>query len=274
MSVSTAEVLTGRVKSLPPGRYSMKGLLASEWTKLRSVRSTTWSIALTVVLGIGLSALVSAETRAHWSRGNSFQFDGTQTSLIGVEFAQLVIGVLGILAMSGEYGTGTIRATFAAAPRRPKVLLAKAAVFGGVALVVSEVVSFLSYFVGQALLTAPATHTTLASPGALRQVVSAGLYLCVLGLFALGLATIIRHTAGAISAFVATLLVLPLIVQALPSSMSNELRRFLPVNIGTSMTSLHHDSFSFSPWVGFAVLCCYAAGALLMGGILLVKRDA
>ena len=181
----------GTTKDLPPGRYGISGLLRSEWTKLRSLRSTMWTLGITVVLGIGISALATAETRAHWSSmsiGDRLSFDPTSTSLIGVFVGQLTIGVLGVLVMSGEYGSGTIRATFSAAPRRPLVLVAKAAVFGLVALVAAEIVSFLSYFLGQALLTAPATHTTLGSPGALRAVAGSGIYLCLIGLCALGLA--------------------------------------------------------------------------------------
>lgn len=274
---STAQSATRTAGRLPPGRYSMRGLLASEWTKLRTVRSTMWTIGITIALGVGLSAIASAETAAHWSTmsiGDKVTFDPTQTSLIGVAFGQLVIGILGVLVMSAEYGTGTIRATLSAAPKRPKVLIAKATIFGLVALVVSEVVSFIAFFLGQALLTAPATHATLSSPEALRQVVGAGLYLFVLGLFALGLATIIRHTAGAISAFVGTLLVLPLIVEALPESLARDIRRFLPANIGNSITSAHPGRFVFSPWTGLAVLSCYAAAALIVGGVLFVRRDA
>lgn len=255
----------------------MKGLIASEWTKLRTVRSTMWTLGLTVALGIGLSALATAETRAHWATMgpiDKLTFDPAQTSLIGVAFGQLIIGILGILVISAEYGTGTIRATLSAAPKRPKVLLAKVAVFGAVALVVSEVVAFLSFFVGQALLTAPATHATLATPQALRQVVGSGLYLCVIGLFALGLATIIRHTAGAITAFVAVLLVLPIIVHALPNSLTHDLIRFMPANIGNAISAAQPGFSAFSPWVGFAVLCCYAVAALVIGGVLLVRRDA
>ena len=167
--------------------------------------------------------------------GSHYGFDPISTSLIGVIVSQFAIGVLGVLVMSAEYGTGTIRATLSAAPRRPLVLVAKVIVFGVVALVVAEVVSFLAFFVGQALLTAPAPHATLSSPGAWRAVVGSGLYVAVLGLFSLGLATIIRHTAGAISAFVGILLVLPLIVQALPTSLSLDVRRFLPDRIGAQI---------------------------------------
>ena len=114
MSISAMSRTVGPTKALPPGRYGISGLLASEWTKLRSLRSTMWTLGLTVVLGIGISALATAETRAHWSSmslGSRLSFDPTSTSLIGVFFGQLTIGVLGVLVMTGEYGSGTIRAT-------------------------------------------------------------------------------------------------------------------------------------------------------------------
>jgi ABC-type transport system involved in multi-copper enzyme maturation permease subunit len=233
-----------------------------------------WTLGVTVALGIGVSALATAETRAHWSTTSQGGFDPISTSLIGVFIGQFAIGILGALVISAEYGTGTIRATFSAAPRRPLVLAAKTVVFGTVALVVAELVSFLAFFLGQFLLSAPATHATLASPGAVRAVVGSGLYVCVLGLFSLGLATIIRHTAGAISAFVGILLVLPLIVQALPSSIEFDVRRFLPDRIGADLISNSAFSGAFSPWLGFLLLCGYAAAALVIGGVLLARRDA
>lgn len=263
-------------KAPPPGRYDLLGLVRSEWTKLRTVRSTMWSLGITIVVGIGVSALATAVTRAHWSSmpiGEQQGFDPIWTSLAGTLFSQLAIGVLGVLVMSAEYGTGTVRATFSAAPRRPQVLLAKVAVFGAVALVVSEVTAFLSFFVGQALLTAPATHATLATPGALRAVVGTGLYLCVISLFALGLATILRHTAGAISAYVGILLVIPIVVQALPSSIQNAVVRFLPLTIGASFAHVSAPAHAFTPWTGLFVLCGYAVVALAIGAALLVARD-
>lgn len=277
MSISTIDPSAGTGKVLPNGRYGMSGLLKSEWTKIRSVRSTMWTLGVTVVLGIGLSALATWETRSHWSTmgiGDRLTFDATRTSLIGIFFGQFAIGVLGAMVMSAEYGTGTIRATFSATPRRPLVLIAKATVFGVIALVVSEVVAFIAYFLGQALLSAPATHTTLSSPGALRAVAGSGLYLCVLGLFSLGLAAIVRHTAAAISTFIGILLVLPLIVSALPTSVSIDVERFLPAHIGQSMVSLVNGPKSFAPWPGFLLLCAYAAATLIIGGVLMVRRDA
>jgi hypothetical protein len=244
---------------------------------MRTVRSTMWTLGVTILLGIGVSALATAETRSHWltmSPGDQQSFDPISTSLIGVFIAQFAIGILGVLVVSAEYGTGTIRATFSAAPRRPLVLGAKTLVFGGVALVVAELVSFLAFFLGQALLSSPAKHATISSPGALRAVVGSGLYICVLGLFALGLASIIRHSAGAISSFVATLLVLPLIVQALPSSIEFDVRPYLPDRIGADMISNSGFPGAFSPWIGLLVLCGYAAAALVIGGVMMVRRDA
>jgi len=278
MTTAVATATGTRGKALPSGRYDTVGLLRSEWTKLRTVRSTMWTLGITIVVGIGISALATGETRSHWatmSPATRLSFDPTKTSLTALLFCQLAIGVLGVLVMSAEYGTGTIRATFAAAPRRPRVLLAKVVVFGLVTLVVSEVTAFVSFFLGQAMLTAPARHATLATPGALRAVVGTGLYLCAVGLFALGLATIIRHTAGAISAYVGILLVIPIIVEALPSSIQHDVARFLPLRIGGVMmsTGLSTSPHAFSAWPGFILLCGYAVAALVVGGILLVRRD-
>ena len=141
----------------------------------------------------------------------------------------------------------------------------------------SEVLSFGSFFLGQTLLANPAPHATLSQPGVLRAVVGGGLVLTVLGLFALGLATIIRHSAAAITSYVGMLLVLPLVVQALPSSISQPITKYLPFHISNAMTSVTHvlgNGPSLSPWTGFAVLCGYAFVALAVGMWMLVRRDA
>lgn len=279
MSVSTTLGApgTGGLAPLPPGRYRLAGVLRSEWTKLRTVRSTLWTLGVTVVLGIGLGAVAAATTAARWktaSLAERLTFDPVRVSLTGILLAQLAVGILGVLVMSAEYGTGTIRATFAAVPRRPLVLAGKTIVFGLVALVCGEVVSFAAFFLGQSLLSAPAPHTTIGAPEVARAVIGGGLYLTVLGLLALGLASIIRHTAGAISAFVGVLLILPLIVAALPSSIGGPIGRYLPANIGVTLVSVRPDAASFSPWVGLGVLAGYAAALLVLGAALLRRRDA
>lgn len=263
------------------GRHlRLSSMLKSEWIKLRTVRSTMWTLVTMAVITVGLAAIAGLTITGRWntmSPGDRLSFDPTSVTLTGLLFSQLVIGVLGVLVMSAEYGTGTIRATLAAVPHRPMVLATKSAVFAAVALVVGEALSFIAFLVGQALLRSPAPHATLSQPGVLRAVVGGGLVIAVLGLFALGLATIIRHTAGAITAFVGTLLVLPLLVEALPSSISHPIAKFLPLHISDTMTSVKHtvdQSQALSPWVGFGVLCAYAAGALVIGGILMSRRDA
>jgi ABC-2 type transport system permease protein len=256
--------------------------LASEWTKMRSVRSTGWCVAVTVVAGIGLGILASATEASHWRNSDFVDralFDPTAVSLTGLIFGQLAIGVLGVLVISTEYGTGLIRATFSAVPRRTLVLTSKAVVFAALALVVSETVSFAAFFIGQAILSGSAPTTALSQPGVLRAVVGGGLYLTVLGLLAVGLAAIIRHTAGAITTFVAILLILPLVVAAFPASIGHPIGKFLPATIGSAMTATTsrgaHSDFlpAYPPWEGFGLLCAYAAATLLIGGASMVRRD-
>lgn len=268
-------------RSLPPGHYKMAAVVRSEWTKLYSLRSTVWSLVATVVLTIAIGILATAVVASRWddlSLLERLTFDPVRQSLTGLIFGQLPIGVLGILVVSGEYGTGTIRATFSAVPNRPTVLAAKAVVFGAVALLVSEAVAFAAFFIGQSILAGSAPHATIGQPGVLRAVIGGGLYLTVLGLFTLGLAAMIRHTAGAISTFVGVLFVLPLILQALPQGLINAIGRYLPANIGVTMTSVRLGvgelGHQFTPWEGFAVLCGYAVAALAVGGWLMVQRDA
>ncbi len=280
MSAGAAAIGTAR---LPGGHYGPLGQLRSEWTKMRTVRSTIWALVATVVAVIGIGALATAVTAAHWRSGgivDRVNFDPTARSLAGLFLGQIVIGVLGVLVMSAEYGTGTIRATLSAVPNRPLVLACKTAVFALVALVASEVLTFGAFFLGQALLRGSTPYATLGQPGVLRAVVGAGLVLTVLGLFALGLATIIRHTAGALTAYVGLLLVLPLIIQAFPQSFQHSVMKFMPLVIGERMAATRATTHAFggipllSPWVGFALLCVYSAAVLVIGGILMVRRDA
>ena len=279
--IPTMTVTSPTLPEIPPGHYNFVGAARSEWTKLRSVRSTTWSLVAMIVLTIGIGVLATATEASRWASASPLDrltFDPTSLSLTGLLFGQLAIGVLGILVISAEYGTGTIRATLAAIPNRPLVLAAKALVFSTVSVVVGLAVSFIAFFIGQALLSGSAPHTTLGAPGVLRAVIGGGLYLAVLGLLALGLATIIRHTAGAISAFVGVLFILPLITQALPSSIRDAVGKYLPANIGAKLTTVvpgfRSDVPTFSPWVGFAILCGYAVVALGIGAWLLQRRDA
>lgn len=290
MSVSEAAGVTGpearRSVFTPreiPGRYGPVQLVRSEWTKLRSVRSTTWTLGVTIVAVIGIGAIATAVTAAHWRNGGIIErvgFDPTQRSLAGLFLGQIAIGVLGVIAITGEYSTGTIRATLSATPNRPLVLACKAAVYGFVALVTSEIITFAAFFIGQELLKGSAPYATIGQPGVLRAVAGAGLVLTVMGLFALALGTIIRHTAGAIAAYVGILLVVPLILQAFPTSVQHALLRYMPLVIAEHMATTVGNAQDFgnaplfAPWAGFGILCGYTAALLLLGGVLFTRRDA
>jgi ABC-type transport system involved in multi-copper enzyme maturation permease subunit len=275
-------LITSTIPAPSAPRYRPAGVMRSEWTKLRSVRSTTWTLVATVVITIGISIIATSTEATRWSHSSladHLSFDPTNLSLTGLLFGQLAIGILGVLAISAEYGTGTIRASLAAVPNRRLLLATKAAVFAMVALVVGEVVSFGAFFIGQMLIGGAAPHATIGQSGVLRAVVGGGLYLALLGLLALGLGSIIRHTAGAIAAFVGVLLIIPLLLPALPTSLNHAIGKFEPVTIGNAMTSVNTHlgsgaTPSFSPWVGLAVLAGYAVIALGIGGWRMIRRDA
>ncbi len=275
----------------PPGTHVIE-IGRAEWMKLRTLRSTRWILATTAVLVVGIGALESGLRALQWGTPAGAPeralFDPTVTSLIGLLVGQLAIGVLGVLVMTAEHSSGTIRPTLAAVPARGAVLAAKAVVFGSVALVVGELSSFTAFGIGQALLAGRAPHASFGDPDVLRSVASGGLYLAVLGLLALGLGTVIRHTAAALAAYVSLLFVLPLVVQVLPTSIENEVDRFLPANIWAVLVAVRPGRFVsfgtagsgvpaatlFGAWEGFAVLCGYATAALAAGAFVFLRRDA
>jgi ABC-2 type transport system permease protein len=261
-----------------PGALAVAGAsLRAEWVKLRTVRSTTWSLLVTVALTVGLGALFCAARVARWDRldlREQLTFDRTGFSLNGVFLAQLAIGVLGVLVVTSEYATGQIRASLGAVPQRGVVLASKIAVFVVVTFIVGTVASFGAFFAGQAILAQKHASATLGDPGALRAVIGGGLYLAALGALGLGLGAILRRTAGAIATLVGLLLILPILVSFLPSPWSEDLRKWLPAPAGQSIFHTRTDLADLSPWVGFAVLCGWAAGALLIGAIVLQRRDA
>jgi len=258
--------------------------ISSEWIKFRSLRSTRFTLVAVVILSIGLSALICFAQRHAWAMESYPEhqaFDPTATSLSGFFFAEIAIGVIGVLIMSSEYSSGSIRSTLAATPVRPMVLLAKVIVLFCSTLVVAEICSFGSFFVGQAILSGVTTTATLATPGALKAVLLGGLSLSLLALFALGLATMLRHTAGAITVYVALTFVLFLLVLALPSSWGTHIFKYLPEILTNSMRSTGAASTSgaqygaiYSPLVSTLIMSSYAVASLIAGGIALQRRDA
>jgi ABC-2 type transport system permease protein len=258
------------------GHYGWRPATRMEWLKLRSVRSTAWILLVFAAGMIGIAVLVlSHENWATISPADRASFDPTNDGFAGLALGQLAFGVLGVLIITSEFSSGMIRATFAAVPRRPLLLAAKAGVLGAVTLVAGEVLAFASFAVGEAVLRSPAPHASLGQPGVLRAVLMAGAYPALIALIGLGLGAIIRHTAGAISAVVGVLFVLPLILVPLGTSLQNSVGKFLPMIIASnSITAVKPDVDNLAPGVGFGLLCLYAIVALAAGGWLLTRRDA
>jgi ABC-2 type transport system permease protein len=254
-------------------------LVRAEWTKLRTVRSTWWTLLLTAAGMVGLGALFAARYGiAGISPADKASFDPAAYSLSGFFLAQLAVGVLGVLAITSEYATGSIRATFAATPQRRAVLAAKAVVVGTITALVGIVSSVAAFVVGQAVLANKGLQAHLGDPGVARSVLGAGLYLAVLGLVALGIGTLIRSTIGATAVVVGLVFILPGVVGALPSSWETVVTPYLPSNAGQALIGRTKFAPSgphlLSPWVGFAVVCAYAAAALIAGAVLLNHQDA
>ncbi len=272
----TATVTPSATAPVAPDRGHIKfvWIMRSEWTKLRTVRSTYWTLLVTMIAFIGISAGICAAAAYGNPRGGPDLIDPTSLSLAGVGFAQLALGVLGVLVITSEYSTGMIRATFSAVPFRAGVLAAKVTVFGAVSFAVSLVAAFISFFVGQAILAGNVPTAALGEPGVVRAVVGAALYLAVIGLLALGLGTLIRHTAGAIAVFVGLLLVIPLVTIALPQSWRDVLDKALPSSAGGSVFAVQTRAHFLGPWAGFGVLCAWAAAALVLAAVITARRDA
>ena len=252
-------------------------VLRSEWTKLRSVRSTFWALTATVVLGVGLGAVISAAAAHGYAKSSvsgKLSWDPTAVSLDGIGIATLAIAVLGVLCVSSEYSSGMIRTSLIAVPKRGRVLAAKSLVFAVVTFVVGEVTSFTAFFAGQALISGHAPHAALGDPGVARAVVGAGLALTALAVLSVAAGALLRHPAAAIACMMAVLFVLPGIAQALPDSWRNPVTEFWPTQAGGQLTSVHHSAHTLQPWPGFGVMCLFVAIVYAIAWTLLDRRDA
>jgi ABC-type transport system involved in multi-copper enzyme maturation permease subunit len=257
-----------------PQRF--RDALLAEWTKIRSVRSTYWTIVVAIALGIGLAAAITAGYGSSYNEldiHDRLIFDPTALSLAGLFFAQLALGVFAIVTMTAEYSSGTIRTTFAAVPQRGLVLAAKAVATGGIALVVGIGTAFGAFGIGQLILDHYGLSSSIGSPGVLRAIFGGGLYIAGLVLLALGLATIIRHTAGAITGLVAIVFIIPFVTQLLPSSLQHNVTRYLPANAGGAITATVKTQEMLGPWTGYLVFLGWTALFLGIGWFLLRTRD-
>jgi hypothetical protein len=259
------------------GRLTLPRVVHAEWIKFRSLRSSWITLAVTAALTVGFGALFCWAAVSRWDRlpaDERAMFTPAEHSLRGYFLAQMAIGVLGVLSVTGEYSTGMIRASLSAVPKRLPVLWAKTLVFGAVAWVVTTVSALAAFFLGQAILSSRHIGTSFGAAGVPRVVLGTGLYLTAIGLLAVALGTVIRNTAGGISAVFGLLLVVPLLSEALPSDWQVHIVPYLPSNAGAALMHLSQGPHEMAPWSGFGLLCGYVAVALAAAAVVLRRRDA
>jgi ABC-2 type transport system permease protein len=252
-------------------------VLHSEWTKLRTLRSTVWSLLAAVLAFVLFAILIPLLVTAHWPPTDPrdlLTFDPVGVSLAGGFFAQLAIGVLGVLLMTGEYATGMIRATLAAVPKRLPVLWAKALVYGITSLVLTAIAAFVAFFIGQSILASKHIDASIGDPHVVRAVFGSALYLVGVGLLGLGLGALIRNTAGAISTLFGLLFVVPVVVHFLPAAWNDAIAKYLPSNAGQVILTTRSQPHSLGPWTGLGVFFLYALVALVLASVALQRRDA
>ena len=266
-----------RVRRLAPARVTLVGVINSEWIKLRSVRSAVLSLlaaaGAVIALGLLLSGVRSGgigneQIGLQTGAGD----DPVTTSLGGVDLGQLITGVLGVILVTAEYSTGTIRSTLAAVPRRFPVLAGKAVVFGAATMVAMLFATFAAFLGGQAIMGS--TGASLGDPGVPRAVIAAAVYLTGVGLLGLAAGAILRGTASAIGALFAVMYAVPALFPLLPHSWNNTIGPYLPSNAGMAFMSLTHTAGTLAPLAGLGVFVGYILAMVAAAAILLKHRDA
>jgi ABC-2 type transport system permease protein len=276
-----SSTITGydRVSALPApkGRAGFGGALRSEWTKIRSVRSTIWTLGTAIVLTVGISVL------GNWGRANHSDAtvaqlaheDLIQRSMFGIILGQLVMVVFGALAITSEYSTGMVRTSLSVQPRRGNLFWAKLLVITALAFVVGEIISFASFLIDSSFWRNKGIALSLSSPHAMQAVIGGGLYLAGSAVLAFGLGAMLRHTAGAITAGVGLLFVITILASFLPDNWQHDVNKWLPFNAGGQVWATQHvPGNDLSAWTGFLVFAVYGVVAVVLGGLLFKKRDA
>ncbi|GAA1376878.1 ABC transporter permease [Streptomyces beijiangensis] len=282
MTAATA-TQTPTVPATPATRpaYKVTGprVVRSEWAKLWTLRSTWITLGLGLLFLVAFGLIAAAQYKSRIDSGRHMDPDFASStalslSLFGTNFAQLALGVLGVLVTAGEYSTGMIRSTLAAVPRRLPVLWAKSAVFGVVALVIASVGAFITFLIGSGIVDGTPAALTISDSGVVRALLGAGLYLGLVAVIGTALGAWLRSVAGGISVLVATLMLVPGLVSLLPTSWQDNISPYLPSNAGEAMFTLHHGVDVLSPGAGLAVFFGWTVLALAGAAWRLVRTDA
>jgi ABC-2 type transport system permease protein len=254
------------------GHVTQPRVIASEWLKFRSLRSTLLVLATAVVGMVAFGAIIAFNTRN--PAGVDPEDLVASGPLQGYYLGQLLMGALGVLVVSGEYSSGMIRATLAAVPRRRPVLVGKAVVFAVVVGASMLVASVLAFLVAQAVLSGHRPTFSLADGSTLRVVVGTGVYLTLVGLIGSVFAWIVRSTPGALVATFAVVLVLPILFELVFPSWGQYIAAYLPTGAGQSFSTNLAQPHALSPWVGLAVMVAWVAGGLVAAAVVLDRSDA
>ncbi|TDD98999.1 ABC transporter permease subunit [Jiangella asiatica] len=274
MTTATLEPATAPARATAAPRLTFGRLLDAEWTKLRTVRSTVWTLTAFVTLSVGLTALICLAAAGELSAADNDEPVGAFVTW-GLLFGQLAALVLGVLVASAEYSSGMIRTTLAAAPRRWPVLAAKTTVLTGLLLVLGTITSVASFLAGNYFLSREGIGLEISDPEALRALLGGGLYVAVLGAFGLGLGVLMRHTAGAVTVGIATIFVVGNLVNLVPGAFGEWLMKLMPGNAGSAIANVEQfNPELLEPWVGFAVFAGETALLLAVAGWLFARRDA
>ena len=257
-------------------------LLRSEWTKFRTLRSTWWSLAVMLVLSLGMSIVVTAIFSAEYHHNtldpsNKAQFRDDTVGLFlqpGSSFGQLAVTVLGVLLITSEFSTGMIRATVLAAPRRTPVLAAKAAVLAGIVFVLAEVIAWTSFLVGSAIARKD-VNVTLATPGSLRAILGFGLVLAMTALISLATGALLRHTAGAIAVALGMNIAVPgLLGGLIPGSLGQHLAYAMPSRAGQLIMDRTEDAGTpYTQWTGLGIVAVWTVVLMALAFWSIKKRD-
>ncbi|MEV8568275.1 ABC transporter permease [Streptomyces sp. NPDC051322] len=263
----------------PQYRVTGRRVLRSEWAKLWSLRSTWITLALGLVFLVAFGLIAAAQYKSRLTSGHHMDPDFASStavglSLFGTNFAQLALGVLGVLVTAGEYSTGMIRSTLAAVPRRLPVLWSKAAVFGLIALVLGLVGAFVTFQIAGGIVSGTPAALTMSDSGVVRSLLGAGLYLGLVGVIGTALGALLRSVAGGISVLVGALMLVPGLISLLPSSWQNTVEPYLPSNAGESMFAVHHAAHTLTPTAGLLVFLAWTVLALAGAAWRLVRTDA
>ncbi len=263
----------------PPYRVTGRRVLRSEWAKLWSLRSTWITLGLGLLFMVAFGVIAAVQYQSRISSGQHVDADFAKStavslSLFGTSFAQLALGVLGVLVTAGEYSTGMIRSTLAAVPRRLPVLWSKSAVFGVVALVVGTAGAVITFLFASSVVSGTPAALTVGDAGVLRSLLGSGLYLGLVGVIGTALGALLRSVAGGISVLVGALMLVPGLISLLPSAWQNGIGPYLPSNAGESMFALHHAANTLTPTAGLTVFLGWTVLALAGAAYQLMHTDA